>query len=246
MFGRMFAPSCDGAAAVGPQGRGGARAQRARRHLRARQPAARRAVARPAARPARVPVSRAPQRRRRADRPHGREGLRRQHRADRQRPPPHLQGADRLVEPARARAGRGLRRQARQPRADPLRQQPGAWWRRGWRSTKAGAVAVNTMPMLRAGELGKIVDKAEVSLALTDSRIADELVACAKDSRFLKKVDQLRRHRQPRCRARPRRARASRQVRGGARPAATTSRCWASPPAPPASPRAPCTSTATC
>ena len=54
--------------------------------------------------------------------------------------------------------------------------------------TKAGAVAVNTMPLLRAGELAKIVDKAQVSLALTDSRIADELVACAKDSRFLKKV----------------------------------------------------------
>jgi 2-aminobenzoate-CoA ligase len=54
--------------------------------------------------------------------------------------------------------------------------------------TKAGAVAVNTMPLLRAGELSKIVDKAQVSLALTDSRIADEIVACAKDSRFLKKV----------------------------------------------------------
>jgi 2-aminobenzoate-CoA ligase len=54
--------------------------------------------------------------------------------------------------------------------------------------TKAGAVAVNTMPLLRAGELAKIVDKAEVSLALCDSRIADELVACAKDSRFLTKV----------------------------------------------------------
>jgi len=54
--------------------------------------------------------------------------------------------------------------------------------------TKAGGVAVNTMPMLRAGELAKIVDKAEISLALCDSRIADELVACAKDSRFLKKV----------------------------------------------------------
>jgi 2-aminobenzoate-CoA ligase len=54
--------------------------------------------------------------------------------------------------------------------------------------TKAGAVAVNTMPLLRAGELSKIVDKAQVSLALTDSRIADEIVACAKDSRFLEKV----------------------------------------------------------
>lgn len=54
--------------------------------------------------------------------------------------------------------------------------------------TKAGGVAVNTMPMLRAGELAKIVDKAEISLALCDSRITDELVACAKDSRFLKQV----------------------------------------------------------
>jgi 2-aminobenzoate-CoA ligase len=55
-------------------------------------------------------------------------------------------------------------------------------------ATKAGAVVVNTMPMLRAGELAKIVDKAEIGLALTDSRIADDLVACAKESRFLKQV----------------------------------------------------------
>ena len=55
-------------------------------------------------------------------------------------------------------------------------------------ATKAGAVAVNTMPMLRAGELGQIVDKAEISLALCDTRLMDELVACAKDSRFLRKV----------------------------------------------------------
>src|SRR5690606_9082478 len=55
-------------------------------------------------------------------------------------------------------------------------------------ATKAGAVVVNTMPMLRAGELAKIVDKAEVGLALCDTRIKDELVACAKESRFLKQV----------------------------------------------------------
>jgi 2-aminobenzoate-CoA ligase len=55
-------------------------------------------------------------------------------------------------------------------------------------ATKAGAVVVNTMPMLRAGELTKIVDKAEIALALTDSRMADELVACAKTSKFLKQV----------------------------------------------------------
>jgi 2-aminobenzoate-CoA ligase len=55
-------------------------------------------------------------------------------------------------------------------------------------ATKAGAVVVNTMPMLRAGELGKIVDKAEIAMALCDTRLMDELVACAKDSRFLTKV----------------------------------------------------------
>jgi len=55
-------------------------------------------------------------------------------------------------------------------------------------ATKAGAVVVNTMPMLRALELTKIVDKAEVSLALCDTRLMDELVLCAKDSRYLKTV----------------------------------------------------------
>src|SRR5882724_1794910 len=55
-------------------------------------------------------------------------------------------------------------------------------------TTKAGAGVVNTMPMLRAGELAKIVDKAEVSLALCDTRLMDELVTCAKSSGFLKKV----------------------------------------------------------
>jgi len=55
-------------------------------------------------------------------------------------------------------------------------------------ATKAGAVVVNTMPMLRAAELNKIVDKAQVSLALCDTRLMDELVACAKDSRFLDRV----------------------------------------------------------
>ena len=55
-------------------------------------------------------------------------------------------------------------------------------------ATKAGAVVVNTMPMLRAGELGKIVDTAEITIALCDTRLMDEVVACAKDSAFLTKV----------------------------------------------------------
>lgn len=55
-------------------------------------------------------------------------------------------------------------------------------------ATKAGAVVVNTMPMLRAGELSKIVDKAEITFALCDTRLMDECVRVQKDSAFLKTV----------------------------------------------------------
>ena len=55
-------------------------------------------------------------------------------------------------------------------------------------ATKAGAVVVNTMPMLRAGELSAIVDKAEISHALCDTRLMDEITSCAKTSKFLKTV----------------------------------------------------------
>jgi 2-aminobenzoate-CoA ligase len=55
-------------------------------------------------------------------------------------------------------------------------------------ATKAGAVVVNTMPMLRAGELTKIVDKAVISHALCDTRLMEELVLCGKDSRFLRTI----------------------------------------------------------
>ncbi len=54
--------------------------------------------------------------------------------------------------------------------------------------TKAGGVAVNTMPMLRAAELHKIIDKAQARLALCDTRMMDELVACSKDNRFMDQV----------------------------------------------------------
>ncbi len=53
-------------------------------------------------------------------------------------------------------------------------------------ATKAGAVVVNTMPMLRAGELTKIVDKAEITHALCDTRLMDEMAICAKNSGFLR------------------------------------------------------------
>jgi len=43
---------------------------------------------------------------------------------------------------------------------------------------RAGLVAVPTMPLLRAGELAQIIDKAQVSAALCDSLLADELQHC--------------------------------------------------------------------
>lgn len=54
--------------------------------------------------------------------------------------------------------------------------------------TKAGGVAVNTMPMLRPGELTKIIDKAAIGMALCDTRLMEDLVVAAKESPFLKTV----------------------------------------------------------
>lgn len=55
-------------------------------------------------------------------------------------------------------------------------------------ATKAGAVVVNTMPMLRAGELAKYVDKAGITHALCDTRLMDEMAICAKQSESLRTV----------------------------------------------------------
>lgn len=55
-------------------------------------------------------------------------------------------------------------------------------------ATKAGAVVVNSMPMLRPDELTKIVNKAEISLALCDTRLLEDLQICAAKSPFLKTV----------------------------------------------------------
>lgn len=55
-------------------------------------------------------------------------------------------------------------------------------------ATKVGAVVVNTMPLLRASELGQIVDKAEITHALCDTRLMEEMTACAKTSTFLEHV----------------------------------------------------------
>lgn len=55
-------------------------------------------------------------------------------------------------------------------------------------ASKVGAVVVNTMPMLRAVELTTIVNKAQISHALCDTRLLDELQTCAADSQYLKSV----------------------------------------------------------
>ncbi len=55
-------------------------------------------------------------------------------------------------------------------------------------ATKVGAVVVNTMPMLRAAELSKYVDKAEIRFALCDTRLMDEMEACARLSPHLRRV----------------------------------------------------------
>ncbi|MEO8487570.1 MAG: AMP-binding protein, partial [Betaproteobacteria bacterium] len=53
---------------------------------------------------------------------------------------------------------------------------------------KVGAIAVATMPLLRARELTDIVTKAEVSHALCDARLADELVRARPQCPTLRRV----------------------------------------------------------
>ena len=55
-------------------------------------------------------------------------------------------------------------------------------------ATKVGAVVVNSMPMLRAGELSKYVDKAQITFALCDTRLMEEMEICATDNPILKRV----------------------------------------------------------
>ncbi|MBL8350851.1 MAG: AMP-binding protein [Burkholderiaceae bacterium] len=52
----------------------------------------------------------------------------------------------------------------------------------------AGGIAVGTMPMLRARELAQIIDKAQVSHALCDAALADELAQAAAAAPALREV----------------------------------------------------------
>ncbi len=96
------------------------------------------------------------------------------------------------------------------------------------------------------GELAQIVDKARIALALCDTRLMDELVACAKDSRFLEQVvgfDGTANHDAELDRIALDQAGALRGRRHRPRRRAP---CSASPRARPGCPRPPCTSIATC
>ncbi len=53
---------------------------------------------------------------------------------------------------------------------------------------KAGGIAVGTMPMLRAKELGQIIAKAQVTHALCDAALADELAQAAAAQPVLREV----------------------------------------------------------
>ena len=53
---------------------------------------------------------------------------------------------------------------------------------------KAGGIAVGTMPMLRAKELGQIIAKAQVTHALCDAALADELAQAAAAHPVLREV----------------------------------------------------------
>ncbi|MGV6875960.1 AMP-binding protein [Pseudochelatococcus sp. B33] len=53
---------------------------------------------------------------------------------------------------------------------------------------KAGGIVVATMPLLRAKELGPMIDKAEISLAFADETLAAELEEAARGNAFLKRV----------------------------------------------------------
>ena len=55
-------------------------------------------------------------------------------------------------------------------------------------ATKVGAVVVNTMPMLRAKELSQIVDIAEITHALCDTRMLNEIEEVSASSANLKHV----------------------------------------------------------
>jgi 2-aminobenzoate-CoA ligase len=53
---------------------------------------------------------------------------------------------------------------------------------------KAGMIAVTTMPLLRAKELGDVIDKAQVSAAICDYKLDEELIAAQQKNPVLQQI----------------------------------------------------------
>ena len=102
---------------------------------------------------------------------------------------------------------------------------------------KAGLIAVATMPLLRAKELGDIIEKSQPVVALCEGKLLDELQTAQQAHPVLKAIVRSTSRRRPTRWPRAPLARAA-SSRPARRPR-TTSHCWRSPPAPPASPRRP-------
>jgi len=100
-------------------------------------------------------------------------------------------------EPPCACIGRELRREARQPGTDPLRQQSGVGRSNGLRRQRPAPSSSTPCRCCVPAKLAQIIDKAEIALALTDSRIADELVACRQDQPVSQAGREFRRHLEP-------------------------------------------------
>ena len=83
-------------------------------------------------------------------------------------------------------------------------------------ATKAGAVVVNTMPMLRAGELAQDHRQGGDRAALSDTRHHGRAGRLRQGQPLPEAGDRLRRHGQPRRRTRPHRARQAGALRGRA------------------------------
>ncbi|WP_425408424.1 AMP-binding protein [Hyphococcus sp.] len=58
-----------------------------------------------------------------------------------------------------------------------------------WGVVRAGGVAVTTMPLLRPSELLTIINKAEISHAFVDSRLADDYDSAAEKSAFIRATE---------------------------------------------------------
>ena len=53
---------------------------------------------------------------------------------------------------------------------------------------KAGGVVVATMPLLRPGEIATVIDRAEISHAIVDSRTIGDFRQAVEQSRFIERV----------------------------------------------------------